>query len=154
MNKNFSKFMLTSASALALLAAYPSIASSTEAFGFDLPVATVQAATTAKGFLDVAVPLPTLAQIGKMNQAQFDQARNKIQSARGVYNQLSAADKENVKVARWAGYLAAKENAVGNTFIDLAMALPTVAEIKAAEGEALAEVRAEIDAVRIIRTAK
>ena len=63
MNKKLSKALLTSASTLALLAAYPQVADQVENVGFDFSVATVQAAdATVASFVNESIEIPSVSE--------------------------------------------------------------------------------------------
>lgn len=145
MNKRFSKFMLTSASALALLAAYPSVASTAEVVGFDLPAITAQAATQGDAFIRVVRALPSVSNI-KASDA------SSVRAARNLYNSLPAAEKANAGVVRWAGFLAEKEAALPvdhvRDFLLESRALPNVAEINAMNAKEFAQAKVDLQAAR------
>lgn len=145
MNKRFSKFMLTSASALALLAAYPSVASTAEVVGFDLPAITAEAATQGNAFVRVVRALPSVANITSADAAS-------VRAARNLYNSLPNAEKANADVTRWAGYLADKEAALPvdhvRNFLLESRVLPNVAEINAMNAKEFAQAKVDLQAAR------
>lgn len=145
MNKRFSKFMLTSASALALLAAYPSVASTAEVVGFDLPAITAEAATQGDAFIRVVRALPSVANITSADASS-------VRAARNLYNSLPNAEKANADVTRWAGYLADKEAALPvdhvRNFLLESRVLPNVAEINAMNATEFAQAKVDLQAAR------
>ena len=114
MNKKFSKLLLTSASAVALLAAYPSVAqNANEALGLDLPSITAEAATTAgNAFVERVMDLPNVSTIASKTPEEIEDHGRDMRSIRRAYDRLSAADKD-ATVEKWEGYLYQKERAIG-----------------------------------------
>jgi len=137
MNKKLSKVLITSASAAALLAAYPSVAQNANEAGFDIPAVTAQAATSRTTFIREANALPSVDNLTTDDVAD-------VRAVRSLYIGLSAEDKADADVQRWEGYLSEKEEALpvdAQSFLSAAQALPDVDEITEAD-------RADISIVR------
>lgn len=150
MNKNLSKVLLTSASAVALLAAYPSIASTAnETLDLDAPVITAQAAASRTGFLRTAQDLPQVSEIEDMNASELAAAGTDAQNVRAAYNSLSASDRNDSAVVTWEGHLTAKENALGTAFLRQAQALPIVTDIDASDASEINAVRSAYNALPV-----
>lgn len=87
-------------------------------------------------FIAAALKLPSVSQINNMNAKDLANAAKEITSVRSLYNNLTSTAKSNGEVARWIGYVTAKENAVnalldyGRTFIEAAIKLPNLSEIE------------------------
>jgi len=129
--------LITSASAAALLAAYPSVAQNANEAGFDIPAVTAQAATSRTTFIREANALPSVDNLTTDDVAD-------VRAVRSLYIGLSAEDKADADVQRWEGYLSEKEEALpvdAQSFLSAAQALPDVDEITEAD-------RADISIVR------
>lgn len=149
MNKKLSKALLTSASTLALLAAYPQVADQVENVGFDFSVTTVQAAdATVASFVNESREIPNVSAIERMETEELTATVRQIKSARATYESLSSSDKNHPSAKKWVGFLETKENSLVKEAILLAIDLPRVDRVNDATGTVLEAAEKDIDAVR------
>lgn len=102
----------------------------------------------ANRFVALSAQLPTNNQMERMSANGLVVARSRINKIRNLYSKLPTNAKMNSGVNRWEGYLTQKEDASGITFVNVARALPSVAEIKEMNEEELLKYYEEAEKVK------
>lgn len=109
-----------------------------------------------KEFITAARGLPNISEIEQMNGSQLSVLQSEIASVRDLFNDLPSAAQEREDIARWTGYLSAKESTAnallvnGEEFISTVRSLPNVDSIEEMNKSKLLTLEEEMTSVRFL----